>query len=66
MVIFAVLLITILKGLSVGLPRQATCTTTRLGTFSWLMTNDGKPLPLYQKAFFGLVAGAIEAKTNAI
>ncbi|CAM8892227.1 hypothetical protein QQ045_025505 [Rhodiola kirilowii] len=52
------------KGLSAGLLRQATYTTARLGTFKILtkkaMTaNDGKPLPLYQKALCGLTAGAI-------
>lgn len=54
------------KGLSAGLLRQATYTTARLGTFRYLTTaateaNDGKPLPLYQKAACGLTAGAIGA-----
>eukprot|EP00249_Psilotum_nudum_P005512 c18952_g1_i1 orf=502-1398(+) len=54
------------KGLSAGLLRQATYTTARLGTFRILTTkatqaNDGKPLPLYQKALCGLTAGAIGA-----
>ncbi|CAO2831874.1 unnamed protein product [Amaranthus hypochondriacus] len=54
------------KGLSAGLLRQATYTTARLGTFKILTNkavaaNDGKPLPLYQKALCGLTAGAIGA-----
>ncbi|CAI5471756.1 unnamed protein product [Closterium sp. Yama58-4] len=54
------------KGLSAGLLRQATYTTARLGSFRYLTTeatkaNDGKPLPLYQKAACGLTAGAIGA-----
>ncbi|GMH29337.1 hypothetical protein Nepgr_031180 [Nepenthes gracilis] len=54
------------KGLSAGLLRQATYTTARLGTFRILTNkavaaNDGKPLPLYQKAICGLTAGAIGA-----
>lgn len=54
------------KGLSAGLLRQATYTTARLGSFRVLTNkaveaNDGKPLPLVQKAFIGLSAGAIGA-----
>ncbi|GAB4835108.1 hypothetical protein Ancab_000016 [Ancistrocladus abbreviatus] len=54
------------KGLSAGLLRQATYTTARLGSFKVLTNkaiaaNDGKPLPLYQKALCGLTAGAIGA-----
>ncbi|KAK9671670.1 hypothetical protein RND81_12G047000 [Saponaria officinalis] len=54
------------KGLSAGLLRQATYTTARLGSFKILTAkavaaNDGKPLPLYQKALCGLTAGAIGA-----
>ncbi|KAI6685611.1 hypothetical protein NL676_031524 [Syzygium grande] len=54
------------KGLSAGLLRQATYTTARLGSFRILTAkaieaNDGKPLPLYQKALCGLTAGAIGA-----
>ncbi|XP_021714944.1 mitochondrial dicarboxylate/tricarboxylate transporter DTC-like [Chenopodium quinoa] len=54
------------KGLSAGLLRQATYTTARLGSFriltnKALAANDGKPLPLYQKALCGLSAGAIGA-----
>ncbi|KAJ7260519.1 hypothetical protein O6H91_Y407800 [Diphasiastrum complanatum] len=58
------------KGLSAGLLRQATYTTARLGTFRVLTAkataaNDGKPLPLYQKAFCGLTAGAIGASVGS-
>eukprot|EP00250_Pteridium_aquilinum_P001045 c11237_g1_i1 orf=227-1129(+) len=54
------------KGLSAGLLRQATYTTARLGSFRILtnkaiQANEGKPLPLYQKALCGLTAGAIGA-----
>ncbi|XP_010531153.1 PREDICTED: mitochondrial dicarboxylate/tricarboxylate transporter DTC-like [Tarenaya hassleriana] len=54
------------KGLSAGLLRQATYTTARLGSFKILTAkaseaNEGKPLPLYQKALCGLTAGAIGA-----
>ncbi|MQL97524.1 hypothetical protein Taro_030217 [Colocasia esculenta] len=54
------------KGLSAGLLRQATYTTSRLGSFRVLTNkaveaNDGKPLPLLQKAIIGLTAGAIGA-----
>ncbi|KAJ6961190.1 mitochondrial dicarboxylate/tricarboxylate transporter DTC-like [Populus alba x Populus x berolinensis] len=58
------------KGLSAGLLRQATYTTARLGTFKILTSkaieaNDGKPLPLYQKALCGLTAGAIGASVGS-
>eukprot|EP00270_Netrium_digitus_P011946 TRINITY_DN382_c0_g1_i1.p1 TRINITY_DN382_c0_g1~~TRINITY_DN382_c0_g1_i1.p1 ORF type:complete len:325 (-),score=75.71 TRINITY_DN382_c0_g1_i1:340-1230(-) len=58
------------KGLSAGLLRQATYTTARLGSFKWLSqkaveANDGKPLPLYQKAACGLTAGAIGASVGS-
>ncbi|KXZ55742.1 hypothetical protein GPECTOR_2g1292 [Gonium pectorale] len=54
------------KGLSAGLLRQATYTTTRLGVFNVISEdlkrrNDGKNLPLWQKAVAGLSAGAIGA-----
>ncbi|KAL6339041.1 hypothetical protein AAG906_024192 [Vitis piasezkii] len=54
------------KGLSAGLLRQATYTITRLGLFKVLTNkavaaNNGKPLPLYQKALCGVTAGAIGA-----
>ncbi|KAF5748835.1 mitochondrial dicarboxylate/tricarboxylate transporter DTC [Tripterygium wilfordii] len=58
------------KGLSAGLLRQATYTTARLGSFKMLTSkaieaNDGKPLPLYQKALCGLTAGAIGASVGS-
>ncbi|KAI3956852.1 hypothetical protein MKX01_000886 [Papaver californicum] len=58
------------KGLSAGLLRQATYTTARLGSFKILTNkaiaaNDGKPLPLYQKALCGLTAGAIGASVGS-
>ncbi|KAH9575173.1 hypothetical protein CY35_01G097800 [Sphagnum magellanicum] len=58
------------KGLSAGLLRQATYTTARLGSFRLLTNkamaaNDGKPLPLYQKALCGLTAGAIGASVGS-
>ncbi|KAK9692426.1 hypothetical protein RND81_09G263600 [Saponaria officinalis] len=58
------------KGLSAGLLRQATYTTARLGSFKILTNkaiaaNDGKPLPLYQKALCGLSAGAIGASIGS-
>lgn len=57
-------------GLSAGLLRQATYTTARLGTFMKLTNkaieaNDGKPLPLYQKALCALTAGAIGASVGS-
>ncbi|KAL0843349.1 hypothetical protein Bca101_016594 [Brassica carinata] len=57
-------------GLSAGLLRQATYTTARLGSFKMLTAkaseaNDGKPLPLYQKALCGLTAGAIGASVGS-
>ncbi|KAF9688589.1 hypothetical protein SADUNF_Sadunf01G0004000 [Salix dunnii] len=70
----ALYLITIIniddQGLSAGLLRQATYTTARLGTFKILTSkaieaNDGKPLPLYQKALCGLTAGAIGASVGS-
>ncbi|URE43855.1 Mitochondrial 2-oxoglutarate malate carrier [Musa troglodytarum] len=58
------------KGLSAGLLRQATYTTARLGSFRVLTNkaveaNDGKPLPLLQKAAIGLTAGAIGASVGS-
>ncbi|KAK1553898.1 hypothetical protein Q3G72_005083 [Acer saccharum] len=58
------------KGLSAGLLRQATYTTARLGSFKIVTAkaieaNDGKPLPLYQKALCGLTAGAIGASVGS-
>ncbi|GLC44514.1 hypothetical protein PLESTB_000065100 [Pleodorina starrii] len=54
------------KGLSAGLLRQATYTTTRLGVFNMMSDelkarNNGKNLPLWQKALAGLSAGGIGA-----
>ncbi|KAF6251457.1 mitochondrial substrate carrier protein [Scenedesmus sp. NREL 46B-D3] len=54
------------RGLSAGLLRQATYTTARLGIFSQLTevakkANDGKNLPLWQKAACGLAAGGLGA-----
>jgi len=54
------------SGLSAGLLRQATYTTARLGIFQELNklaleANDGKALPLYQKAGCGLIAGGLGA-----
>jgi hypothetical protein len=54
------------KGLSAGLLRQATYTTARLGIFSQITeiakkANDGKNLPLWQKAACGLTAGGLGA-----
>lgn len=52
-------------GLSAGLFRQATYTTTRLGVYNSLSENmasaDGKPLPFWKKAFMGVTAGACGA-----
>lgn len=58
------------QGLSAGLLRQATYTTARLGSFRILTNkaieaNEGKPLPLYQKALCGLTAGAIGATVGS-
>uniref|UniRef100_F6HJP4 Mitochondrial dicarboxylate/tricarboxylate transporter DTC n=1 Tax=Vitis vinifera TaxID=29760 RepID=F6HJP4_VITVI len=58
------------KGLSVGLLRKATYTTARLGSFKVLTNkvvaaNDGKPLPLYEKALCGVIAGAIGATVDS-
>lgn len=54
------------KGLSAGLLRQATYTTARLGIFQQIteyakQLNDGKNLPLWQKAVCGLTAGGLGA-----
>jgi len=54
------------KGLSAGLLRQATYTTARMGIFNNVSSalkdlNGGKPIPLYQKALAGLVAGGLGA-----
>ena len=54
------------SGLSAAIMRQATYTTARLGLFSsfnekLIAKNDGKPLPLWQKAGAGLAAGGLGA-----
>jgi len=54
------------KGLSAGLLRQATYTTARLGIYNNLSTmaanaNEGKAVPLWQKAACGLAAGGLGA-----
>ncbi|CAO4368017.1 unnamed protein product [Caenorhabditis nigoni] len=52
----------IYNGLSAGLLRQATYTTTRLGTYSFLMekfTEKDKPLSFAMKAGLGMAAGGI-------
>merc|ERR1712087_372947 len=55
---------TLYRGLSAGLLRQATYTTARLGIFKVITEeakkmNEGKPLPLWQKAVCGLTAGGL-------
>lgn len=54
------------KGLSAGLLRQATYTTARMGIYNNLTAyaveyNEGKPVPLWQKAACGLTAGGLGA-----
>lgn len=53
---------TIYTGLSAGLLRQATYTTTRLGIYTWLFENfsspDGTPPGFFMKAALGMTAGA--------
>ncbi|KAI5712995.1 hypothetical protein M8J76_008988 [Diaphorina citri] len=53
------------NGLSAGLLRQATYTTTRLGTYNLLLNKfkaeDGTPPNFFQKAAFGIAAGATGA-----
>lgn len=49
------------NGLSAGLLRQATYTTTRLGIYTWLFENfskDGNPPGFFVKAGLGMAAGA--------
>ncbi|KAG5878222.1 hypothetical protein JTB14_020799 [Gonioctena quinquepunctata] len=48
------------NGISAGLLRQATYTTTRLGIYTWLfdqMKSDGKPPSFGVKAVIGMVSG---------
>lgn len=50
------------NGLSAGLLRQATYTTTRLGVFTWCMetfTKDGVPPNFATKALLGMFAGVV-------
>lgn len=54
------------KGLSAGLLRQATYTTARLGIYQYIsdalvIRNEGKPVPLLEKAAAGLTAGGLAA-----
>lgn len=52
------------SGLSAGLLRQATYTTTRLGVYSWLFdlaSSDGKPPNFLTKAVIGMAAGVTGA-----
>lgn len=54
----------IYTGLSAGLLRQATYTTTRLGIYTTLFdifSKDGKPPSFIMKAFIGVTAGGIGA-----
>jgi len=55
---------TLYNGLSAGLLRQATYTTTRLGIYTWLFekaSTDGKPPGFFTKAGLGMTAGACGA-----
>ncbi|RCN36699.1 hypothetical protein ANCCAN_17404 [Ancylostoma caninum] len=52
------------NGLSAGLLRQATYTTTRLGIYTWMLesfTKKDKPLSFIEKATLGIGAGACGA-----
>ena len=52
------------SGLSAGLLRQATYTTTRLGIYTWLFeyfSRDGKPPSFAMKAGLGMAAGVCGA-----
>jgi solute carrier family 25 oxoglutarate transporter 11 len=53
------------NGLSAGLLRQATYTTTRLGIYTWLFEifsgTDGKPPGFFVKAALGMTAGVVGA-----
>ncbi|VDM71344.1 unnamed protein product, partial [Strongylus vulgaris] len=52
------------NGLSAGLLRQATYTTTRLGIYTWMLesfTKKDKPLSFPAKAALGMTAGACGA-----
>jgi solute carrier family 25 oxoglutarate transporter 11 len=55
---------TLYNGLSAGLLRQATYTTTRLGIYTWLFekfSTDGKPPNFFMKAGLGMTAGGSAA-----
>jgi len=55
---------TLYNGLSAGLLRQATYTTTRLGIYTWLFekfSTDGKPPSFLAKAALGMTAGGSAA-----
>ena len=55
---------TLYTGLSAGLLRQATYTTTRLGIYTWLFetfTTEGKPPGFFMKAALGMTAGGCGA-----
>merc|ERR1712020_76871 len=55
---------TLYNGLSAGLLRQATYTTTRLGIYTWLFetfTTEGKPPGFFMKAALGMTAGGAGA-----
>lgn len=58
-------LVAMYSGLSAGLLRQATYTTTRLGIYSWLFENfsgaDGTPPGFAMKAALGMAAGVCGA-----
>jgi len=53
----------IYSGLSAGLLRQATYTTTRLGIYTWLFdsmtSSDGTPPGFFTKAALGMAAGVV-------
>lgn len=55
---------TLYNGLSAGLLRQATYTTTRLGIYTWLFetfSTDGKAPNFFMKAALGMTAGGVGA-----
>lgn len=56
--------LTLYAGLSAGLMRQATYTTTRLGIYTWLFENftkDGVPPNFATKAALGMASGVCGA-----
>ncbi|CAB4054400.1 SLC25A11 [Lepeophtheirus salmonis] len=56
---------TLYSGLSAGLLRQATYTTTRLGVYTFLLeklsNSDGSSMSFFKKAALGMTAGACGA-----